>query len=103
VVTVIGVIVTDAVLLLPLSEAVIVTVWLLATVEAVALTLAVLEPAAMLIDGAIARAGLPEPRVTITPPEEAAWERVTVQVVVSPETSEFGEHCTDVTVVGTIV
>ena len=100
---VIGEMVTAVDLELPLREAVIVAVWLLVTLEAVAVTFPLLAPAAILIEAATGSAELSEERVAVTPPVGAACDRVTEQVVDAPELTEDGEHCRVEIVTGSTV
>jgi len=66
-------------------EAVTVAVWALDTVPAVAVKVAALEPAAMVTDPGTVSVATSLDRVTVTPPEPAALDRVTVHVAVPPE------------------
>jgi hypothetical protein len=65
---------------------------LLETVPAVAVKFAVVVPAATVADAGTVSAALFEESPTAAPPARAADVRVTVQVEVAPEVTEFGEH-----------
>jgi hypothetical protein len=65
---------------------------LLDTVPAVAVKFAVVAPAATVTDAGIGSAALFEERLTEAPPVNAALDRVTVQVEVAPDVTEFGEQ-----------
>ena len=67
------------------NEAVTVAVWALDTAPTRAAKVATLEPAATVADAGIDSAATSLDRVTVTPPEPAALERVTVHVAVPPE------------------
>jgi len=86
-----GVTVTVAVAL-PFNVAVTVTVWLLATLPAVAVKFAVVAPAVTVTEAGTVSAALFEERPTADPPVDAARDRVTVQVEVEPDATEFGEQ-----------
>jgi len=88
-----GFTVTEAVAV-PFNVAVTVTVWLLATVPAVAVKFAVVAPATTITDAGTVRAALFEESPTGDPPAGATADSVTVQLVVAPEATEPGEHNT---------
>jgi hypothetical protein len=94
-----GATVTDAVAVLPFSEAVTVTAWLDVTVPAVAVNLPVVAPAATETDAGTVNAALLSDIARVAPPLGAACEIVAVHVVVAPELTDTGEHASDVTVV----
>ena len=98
-----GVTVTEAVVELPLSEAVTVTAWLALTLPAVAVKVAVVEPAATVTDAGTVRAALLTETATVAPPVGAAIESVAVQVEVDPEATLAGEHCRAETVGRTVI
>ena len=60
---------------------------------AVAVKLAVVEPAATVTKAGTVSAELLSETATSEPPEGAAPERVTVQVDIAPEKTVLGEHC----------
>jgi len=92
-----AVMVRVAVLLAPLRVAVMVGVWLEVTVAAMAVNVAVVAPEATVTDAGTVRAEvLLLERVTTEPPEGAAFERVTVQVVVARIARVVLAHCRDV-------
>src|SRR5262249_19919020 len=86
-----GVTVT-VVVAVPFSVAVSVTVWLLPTVPALAVKLAVLAPAVTVTDAGTVSAPLFEESPTVDPPVTAGRDSVTLQLVVPPETTELGAH-----------
>jgi hypothetical protein len=65
---------------------------LVVTVPAVAVKFADVAPAATVTDAGTGSAALLEERLTEAPPVSAANVSVTVQVVVAPEVTEFGEQ-----------
>ena len=74
---------------------------MLATVPAVAVKFAVVAPAVTVTEAGTVSAALFEESPTDDPPDGAAGETVTVQVVVAPDATEFGEHETlEIEVVG---
>ena len=80
---------TEAVRVLPFKEAVTVAVWSAAIVPAVAVKVAVVDPAGTVTDpGTVSAAALLD-RATVPPP---VFDRVTVQVLVRLLVSEFGVH-----------
>jgi len=86
-----------AVLLMPLRVAVMAGVWVEVTVAAMAVNVAVVAPEATVTDAGTVRAEvLLLERVTTEPPEGAAFERVTVQVVVARIARVVLAHCRDV-------
>lgn len=89
-----GVMVSDAVAETPLNEAVIVTGWLLVTDPAVAVKLALVEPAATVTEAGTVRAALLS-EIATAELTEAAADNVTVHVEFPPETTVAGEHCND--------
>ena len=93
-VTVAGVTVRDAVVEVPLADAVSTEVWLDVTLAAVAMKLPLAVPAATVMEaGTVTAAVLEEDSVTAEPPVGAAWDSVAVQVDVAPEPIVVGEHC----------
>jgi len=62
-------------------------------VPAVALNVAVVAPAATVIDAGTVRFELVSVRATVAPPTGAAPLNVTVQVEFAPEAKLVGEHC----------
>jgi len=84
--------------LLPFSVAVTVTAWLPVTVPAVAVKLAVVAPAATVTEPGTGKEALLSEIATAEPPVGAAGDTVTVQLVLPPETTVEGEHCSLVTV-----
>ena len=94
-----GATVIEAVLELPLSEAVIVAVTLAVTVPVVAVNVAVLEPAGTSTEAETATALLPLDSPTEEPPAGAACDSVTVQLEVPPDVTAVGEHCKEETVI----
>src|SRR5205807_991546 len=95
-----GVTVTDAVPVVPFSEAVTVTDWLATTVPAVAVTLPVVLPAATVTDTGADDAALSEESATAEPPVGAACVNVNVQLDVPPDATEDGLDTSPDTVVG---
>ena len=85
-----GITVTEAVVL-PFMVAVTVTVWLLATVPAVAMKLAVIAPAATVAEAGTVSAALFEESPTDALPL-GARVIVTVQLDAAPEATELGTH-----------
>jgi len=67
---------------------------LAATVPAVAVKFATVAPAATITDAGTVSAALFEESPTEAPPARAARDKVTVQLEVEPDTTEFGEHDT---------
>jgi hypothetical protein len=94
-----GVMVTGEVAEVLFSEAVTVTDWLDATVPAVAVKLAVVEPAATVTEAGTGRAVLLDETATLEPPVGATCDNVIVQVVLPPEVIVAGVHCKVVTVI----
>jgi hypothetical protein len=92
--------VTEAVLELPFRVAVTVTAWLVVTVPAVAVKLAVMAPAATVADDGTVNAALLSEIATAVPPAGAACDMVTVQVELAPEAMLAGVHASDDTVGG---
>jgi hypothetical protein len=86
---------------LPLSPAVMVAVWLVVAVPALAVNVAVVDPALTLTDAeeSVSRVLLLETE-TVAPPEGAAPLRVTVQLLVAPDARLAGLHCREDTRVG---
>jgi hypothetical protein len=75
---------------------------LLDTVPAVAVKLAVVAPEATVTEAGTGSAALLDESPTEVPPAAAACDNVTVQVEVAPDTTDFGEHCSPLTVVVTV-
>jgi len=92
-----GVTTIDAVAL-PFNVAVIVTVWFAVTVPAVTVKVAEVAPAATGTEAGVVNAVPLSDRATVEPPVGAAFDKVTAQLAVAPETTEVGEHCNPVTV-----
>jgi hypothetical protein len=90
-----AVIVTAAVAVLPFSDAVIVTDWLLVTEPAVTVKVPVVAPAATVAEAGVVNAVLLSERVTVVPPLGAAPDNVAVQVELAPEATLAGLHCTE--------
>ena len=90
----------EAVLELPLSEAVIVTVSVVQTVPAVALKVAVALPAGAVAETGIVRSELLSDNETAIPPVGAALDIVTVQVLAAPDANVAGLHASEDTVGG---
>jgi hypothetical protein len=91
----------DAVLELPLYDAVTTAVWLVVIVPAVAEKLAEVAPEATVTDAGTESAVVMLESVTAIPPEPAACESVTVHVETTPELRLVGLHESALTVVGT--
>ena len=70
-----------------------------ATVPAVAVKLAVVEPAAAVTEAGTGSAVLLDETATLEPPVGAAWDNVIVQVVLPPGVIVAGVHCKVVTVI----
>jgi hypothetical protein len=70
-----------------------VTVWFVVTEPAVAVKVAVVEPAGTVTEAGTVRAALLSLRLTAVPPVEAARDRVTVHEEVAPDETDVGEHC----------
>src|SRR5262249_20146549 len=89
-----GRIVTEAVALLPLSDAVMVATWLEVTVPALAVNTAVEVFSATVTEAGTVSAALLSVMVTTAPPVGAGWVKVRVQEVLLPELTVVGLHCT---------
>jgi hypothetical protein len=72
---------------------------LLDTVPAVAMKVALVAPAESVTEAGTVRLALLSDSVTAAPSVGAAFDRVTVQLAVAPETTDVGEHC-NVEIVG---
>jgi hypothetical protein len=81
----------DAVLVTPPSVPVIVAVILLGTGDVVIVNVAVVAPAATIIDDGMVAFIVLDDRLTTAPPAGAAKVSVTVPVAAVPPTTEFGE------------
>src|SRR5215469_4980441 len=77
----------------PFNVAVTVTVWVLLTVVAVAWKVAVVAPTPTVTDAGTASVFALAVTATTEPPEGAAWEIVTVQVLELVPVMVAGEHC----------
>ena len=86
-----GVTVMEVVIELPPSDTVTGSLWLEVTVVAVAVKVALLEPAATITEAGMVKAG-GSAMAMLAPPLGAAVERVTVQVAAAPETRLVGVH-----------
>jgi hypothetical protein len=84
-----------AVCVLPFSVAVMVAVWLLAIVPAVAVKVAVVLPDATVTETGTVNAAALLDRVTVAPPVGAAELKAMVQVLVVPDCRLVGLHCSD--------
>jgi hypothetical protein len=83
---------------LPLSDALMVTTRVSFTVLAVAMKLAVVELAATLAEYGIWSDVLSSDIFTNEPPDGAAFDNITLQVVLPPDATVDGVHCSAVTV-----
>ena len=86
-----GVTVMEVVIELPPSDTVTGSLWLEVTVVAVAVKVALVEPAGTITDAGMVNAG-GSTMATLAPPLGAAVERVTVQVAADPDTRLVGVH-----------
>jgi hypothetical protein len=83
--------------------AVMVAVWPEVTVPAVAVKLALCEPAGTVTDAGVDRALLLSARATVAPPAGAALVRVTEQELAAPEDNVVGLHCTEDSAAGGVM
>src|SRR5688572_21310922 len=90
-----GCTVMEAVLEMPPKDAVIVTTTFAVTVPAAAVKLAVVAPAATIIDAGADTLVLLSEIATEDPPAGAAFDSVPVHVVLPPDTTEFGEQASE--------
>ena len=84
---------------LPLYDAVTVAVELLATAAVVTLKVAEVADAATVTDAGVVRTELLSERVTLAPPDGAAWVKVTVHVLEELGPRLAGLHASEETVV----
>jgi hypothetical protein len=82
----------------PFHDAEITADWLVRMVPATALKLADVDPAGMVTEGGIVKAGLLDERLICAPPDGADPEMLTVQVADEDELIVWEEHCTEETV-----
>ena len=84
---------------IPLSVAVTVALWSVVTVPAVAIKVAVVAPAATVIEAGVVSRALLSDTVTVVA-AVAACDNVTVQVLLADEFRLLGEHASDISVTG---